>query len=86
MARTDKISAKEHQVLQLIADGLGNGKALAEATGRSREGCHQTAASLVRKGWVYREAGPTNYTLTNAGRVALRQAEQVPGWVTGELD
>lgn len=81
--RTDRISRNEHKVLGLIAAGVSTGPDLARHMHRSAEGIHQTAASLVRKGWAYRETRPTRYTITNAGTAMLSRVRAEPDLVRG---
>lgn len=69
-----RTSKTQQEILQLIVKGHTTGAKLSAATGRSAQGCAQTAASLIRRGWLTRErygAGPVLYKITPDGRKAL---------------
>lgn len=83
--RTDKVSGKERQLLKALyaARGLASVTALdiisahpVTFAGRSPQGIHQTAASLVRKGMAERDLdsyGYTRYRISGAGEAVLRE-------------
>lgn len=86
MSYGNRISAKEAQVLELILGGHDTGPRLAAKTGRSPQGCHQTAASLVRKGWAARQReAAVRYRVTGAGAVTLALVAKYPDLVQGSL-
>lgn len=84
--RPDKITPREHAVLEILAKGEEpTGIRLAQimiseyGIDTSPAGAHMTAASLVRKGMTSRkgEAGyRRRYAITNKGREALPAARK----------
>lgn len=88
--RKDRITPNERRLLEGLTvrhpwrgawwapkDMIGFATQGGRFTGCSREGIHQTAASLIRKGFAEktRQEGsrsPVEYRITNLGRKALR--------------
>ena len=65
-----KLTRNQREVLKLICQGARTGTEIAGKIGeRSRQGVAQSAAALVRKGWVERVRirGIVHYRATDAG-------------------
>lgn len=68
--RSDKLTEREHMVLTEIM--FGRLDRLMHLPEESPQGIHQTAASLVRKGFVRRVSKrPVEYQITSEGRAWL---------------